>query len=111
MALEYKLPVGIKIRPLGDKIWVELLEQSEKIGVLFVPKKSEFGEHKTGAAIQRGRILAVGPKIQEHYPELQVGKHVLVDPLNLGISYVTDTNNERVAVFLPKAKAILLVLD
>ena len=67
---------GSKLRPLGDRVWVELLEAEEKTASgIFLP---DTAKEKP----QEGKVLAVGPGNRNEKGELQpldvkVGDRVL----------------------------------
>lgn len=76
MAKKKKTTSGINLRPLGDRVWIEPIEEAEVTqSGLYLPETAKERP-------QRGRILAVGPgerdKQGEYIPmDVKVGDIVL----------------------------------
>ncbi len=65
----------MKIRPLGDRVLVEPVEEQEKIGDIYIPDSAKEKPIK-------GKVLAIGKKFDKEHNELpfdvKVGDEVLL---------------------------------
>ena len=65
----------MKIRPLGDRVLVEPVEEQEKIGDIYIPDSAKEKPIK-------GKVLAIGKKFDKEHKELpfdvKVGDEVLL---------------------------------
>ena len=65
----------MKIRPLGDRVLVEPVEEQEKIGDIYIPDSAKEKPIK-------GKVLAIGKKYDKDHKELafdvKVGDEVLL---------------------------------
>ena len=65
----------MKIRPLGDRVLVEPVEEQEKIGDIYIPDSAKEKPIK-------GKVLAIGKKFDKEHKEVafdvKVGDEVLL---------------------------------